>query len=45
MVVNTESGDTYTESEVRSWLMQTGFSDIKRMDGVGPTAIITGRKC
>ena len=45
MVVNTESGDTYTESETRNWLTQAGFSDIRRTDGVGPTAIITGRKC
>jgi predicted O-methyltransferase YrrM len=45
MIVNTKSGDTYTESEVRSWLMQAGFSDIRCMDGVGSTAIITGRKC
>jgi len=45
MLVGTESGDTYTEPETRNWLTQAGFSDIKRMDGVGPTAIITGRKC
>ncbi len=45
MVVNTESGDTYTESEVKNWLVQAGCSDIRRMDGVMSTAMITGRKC
>lgn len=44
MLVATERGDTYTESEVRGWMEGAGLSDIERKDtGVG-TALIIGRK-
>lgn len=32
MLVSTTEGDTYTEEEVRDWLYQTGFADVKRID-------------
>lgn len=44
MIVGTEAGDTYTKSEVESWLMQAGCTDITSIEGFGPTTIITGRK-
>ncbi|MBN2515209.1 MAG: methyltransferase domain-containing protein [Deltaproteobacteria bacterium] len=44
MIVGTEAGDTYTESEVKTWLMQAGVTDITSMTGFGPTTLIMGRK-
>ncbi|MFH1623848.1 MAG: methyltransferase [Pseudomonadota bacterium] len=44
MLVGTETGDTYTESEVGSWMEEAGLSGIRRKDtGVGTTLII-GRR-
>ncbi len=44
MLVSTQAGDTYTESEMRTWMEDTGLSDIIRQDtGFGTTQII-GRK-
>jgi predicted O-methyltransferase YrrM len=34
MIVNTPSGDTYTESEVKSWMEAAGMSFVERNDGV-----------
>ena len=44
MIVGTKAGDTYTESEVETWLMQAGFTNITSTTGFGPTKVITGRK-
>lgn len=44
MLVATDSGDTYTESEVRAWLEEAGFTDIKRKDTEFGTALIIGRR-
>jgi SAM-dependent methyltransferase len=38
MLVGTESGDCYSEREVRTWLTSAGFSDITKVDiesGIG----------
>ncbi len=44
MLVNTSRGDTYAEEEVRGWLAEAGFTDIRRV-GLGPdTAAILGQK-
>jgi SAM-dependent methyltransferase len=34
MIVNTPGGDTYTESEVRSWMKAAGIAFMERNDGV-----------
>ncbi len=34
MLVNTPGGDTYTESEVKSWMKAAGMSFVERKDGV-----------
>lgn len=39
MLVNTPSGDTFTESEVKSWMKAAGISFVERNDG-----IIVGKK-
>jgi SAM-dependent methyltransferase len=44
MLVNTERGDTYTESEVRAWMEAAGLSDIARLDPGGEAALVIGRK-
>ena len=44
MLVNTQAGDTYTESEVAAWLRRTGFARIRRVDTPVGTTLITGRK-
>ncbi len=44
MLVNTARGDTYTESEIRSWLSSAGFTGIHRVDSGPATAMIIGMK-
>lgn len=42
MLVATDEGDTYTESEIRSWMERAGLSDISRADTAFGTAIVQG---
>ena len=42
MLVSTEAGDTYTESEVRDWMTAAGLSSIKRIDSHFGTSLIYG---
>jgi SAM-dependent methyltransferase len=44
MLVGTESGDTYTETEVRSWMKEAGFSGVERKDTAFGTTLILGWK-
>jgi SAM-dependent methyltransferase len=44
MLVGTESGDTYTESEVRAWMRDAGLSGIGRKDTEFGTTLLIGRK-
>ena len=44
MLVGTESGDTFTENEVRSWMEAAGLSQCTRADTPFGTTLITGRK-
>lgn len=44
MLVATERGDTYTESEVRGWMKEAGLSGIKRKDTAFGTTLIIGRR-
>lgn len=44
MLVGTGGGDTYTESEVRSWMEEAGLHDIARKDTPFNNALIIGRK-
>jgi hypothetical protein len=43
MLVGTDSGDTYTEEELHSWLHEAGFSDIIRIETFN-NAMLVGRK-
>jgi len=42
MLVSTEAGDTYTESEVRDWMTAAGLASIKRIDTPFGTTLIYG---
>jgi cyclopropane fatty-acyl-phospholipid synthase-like methyltransferase len=44
MLVGTPSGDTYTESEVRGWMIEAGLRDISRLDTPIATNLVIGRK-
>jgi len=44
MLVNTESGRSYTEGEVASWLAGVGFYNIRRVDLPGESSLLIARK-
>ncbi|MDZ7302070.1 MAG: acetylserotonin O-methyltransferase [candidate division KSB1 bacterium] len=44
MLVGTECGDTYTESEVRRWMEEAGLSNITRKDTHLGTTLLIGKK-
>lgn len=44
MLVATDSGDTYTEPELRAWLKSAGLSEIKRRDTDFGASLIIGKK-
>ncbi len=44
MLVNTEGGSTYTESEVKGWLEEAGLCNIQRMEVASRTVQLIGRK-
>jgi precorrin-6B methylase 2 len=43
MLVNTASGDTYTESEIKDWMTRTGLSFVERKE-TRSTGLMIGRK-
>jgi len=44
MLVNTRAGDTYTESEIRAWMMEASLSGIERKDTPFGTSLMIGRR-
>lgn len=44
MLVGTEAGDTYTESEVRQWMEEAGLRHVVTKDTPFGTSLIIGRK-
>ncbi|MFI5251673.1 MAG: methyltransferase [Bacteroidota bacterium] len=44
MLVGTRAGDTYTESEIRSWMNAAGLKKIARIDTPFGTSLIKGAK-
>jgi cyclopropane fatty-acyl-phospholipid synthase-like methyltransferase len=44
MLVATESGDTYTESEIRMWMEEAGLAEIIRKDTGFGSSLIIGRR-
>ena len=44
MLVGTEAGDTYTESQVRRWMEEAGVGHVVRRDTAFGTSLMIGRK-
>lgn len=44
MLVGTAHGDTYTETEVREWLIEAGFGNIYRIDTTFEAPLLLGKK-
>jgi len=44
MLVGTEAGDTYTESEVRGWMAAAGLARVARRDTSFGTSVLVGRR-
>ena len=42
MLVGTEGGDTYTETEVRGWLTEAGCRAVQRKDTSFGTSLVIG---
>jgi hypothetical protein len=43
MLVGTEAGDTYTVSEIKSWMAEAGFENIERKGAESGTSLIIGK--
>jgi SAM-dependent methyltransferase len=44
MLVNTAEGDTYTFPEIRQWLVEAGFENVRHMDTPTPSPAILADK-
>jgi len=44
MLVNTDSGDTYSFEEISSWLTEAGFKDARLLEAPGPSPLILATK-
>jgi 3-hydroxy-5-methyl-1-naphthoate 3-O-methyltransferase len=44
MLVNTDSGDTYSFEEISGWLKEAGFIDPRTLDAPGPSPLILATK-
>jgi ubiquinone/menaquinone biosynthesis C-methylase UbiE len=44
MLVNTDSGDTYSFEEISSWLKDAGFVNARTLDAPGPSPLILATK-
>lgn len=40
MLVNTTAGDTYSFDEIRAWLHEAGFANVRQLDAPGPSPLI-----
>jgi ubiquinone/menaquinone biosynthesis C-methylase UbiE len=43
MLVGTEAGDTYTESEIRGWMEAAGLGGVGRIDTASGASLVVGR--
>lgn len=44
MLVNTDTGDTFTVPEITAWLTEAGFTDVRTLDAPGPSPLILATK-
>jgi SAM-dependent methyltransferase len=40
MLVNTEHGDTFSFNEIKKWLEEAGFKDVRTLDALGPSPLV-----
>jgi ubiquinone/menaquinone biosynthesis C-methylase UbiE len=44
MLVNTEHGDTFSFNEIKRWLDQAGFKNVRTLDAPGPSPLVLATK-
>jgi ubiquinone/menaquinone biosynthesis C-methylase UbiE len=44
MLVNTEKGDTFSFNEIKAWLEDAGFKQVRKLDAPGPSPLILATK-
>jgi ubiquinone/menaquinone biosynthesis C-methylase UbiE len=44
MLVNTERGDTFSFNEIKSWLEDSGFKRVRKLEAPGPSPLILATK-
>jgi len=44
MVVNTEKGNTFSFNEIKKWLEDAGFKEVRKLDAPGPSPLILATK-
>jgi hypothetical protein len=44
MLVNTDSGGTYSFEEISTWLSEAGFENPRTLDAPGPSPLILATK-
>jgi ubiquinone/menaquinone biosynthesis C-methylase UbiE len=44
MLVNTEHGDTFSFNEIKKWLEEGGFKDVRTLDAPGPSPLVLATK-
>ena len=44
MLVNTDTGDTYSFAEIAGWLTDAGFTDVRALEAPGPSPLVLATK-
>jgi ubiquinone/menaquinone biosynthesis C-methylase UbiE len=44
MLVNTEKGDTFSFNEIKSWLEEAGFKNVRTLEAPGPSPLVLATK-
>jgi len=44
MLVNTDRGDTFSFNEIKSWLQEAGFKNVRKVKAPGPSPLILATK-
>ena len=44
MLVNTEEGDTFSFNEIKGWLEQAGFKDVRTLEAPAPSPLVLATK-
>jgi hypothetical protein len=44
MLVNTEKGDTFSFNEMKDWLEEAGFKNVRTLEAPGPSPVVLATK-